>query len=133
MFNDIKLSKDTNKEFKESPVAKAIEESGVDFTVETLTNGHWPDQQQEPCILPPEMKEITTKFETFYKQKHARRNLIWLMHHGSVDLKPLFSTDKPYTFSMSSYQSIIVLLFNSNEELTYQKIKDLTRIPPNLL
>jgi hypothetical protein len=43
MFNDIKLSKDTNKEFKESSVAKAIEESGVDFTVETLTNGHWPD------------------------------------------------------------------------------------------
>jgi hypothetical protein len=30
---------------------------------------------------------------------------------------------------MSSYQSIVVLLFNSNEEMTYLKIKDLTRIP----
>jgi cullin 4 len=130
MFNDIYLSKDTIDEFKKTAMSKEIVEAGVEFTVETLTNGHWPDQQQEACVLPPELKDITTKFETFYKQKHSRRNLIWLMHHGTVELKPVFSNDKNYIFSMTTYQSIICLLFNSNEDITFQKIKDLTRIPP---
>ena len=40
---------------------------GVEFSAEVLTNGHWPDQQQAACTLPPEIKDITIKFEGFYK------------------------------------------------------------------
>jgi len=68
MIHDIELSKDTNREFKASPVSKPIEEAKVEFTVETLKdNSLWFGYLQEHCILPPEMKELTTKFETFYK------------------------------------------------------------------
>lgn len=45
MFNDILLSKDTNDEFKASALYKKLDEQEVSLSVETLTNGHWPDQQ----------------------------------------------------------------------------------------
>jgi cullin 3 len=43
MFNDIALSKDLVVEFKKTSQAWLIQESGVDFNAEVLTNGHWPE------------------------------------------------------------------------------------------
>lgn len=43
MFTDMNLSKDLMVEFKQSPAAKAIADSGIDFSAEVLTNGHWPE------------------------------------------------------------------------------------------
>jgi hypothetical protein len=45
---------------------------------EVLTSGHWPEQNTQPCTLPPEMKDVTSKFESFYKHKYSNRNLKWL-------------------------------------------------------
>ena len=70
MLNDINISKDLNEEFKKTMMAKQIEESGIIFNAEILTSGHWPDQHTIPCILSDEMKNITAKFEVFYKQKY---------------------------------------------------------------
>jgi Cullin family len=92
MFNDIQQSKDTNEEFKSSGSYHAIEENKISFSVETLTNGHWPDQKVDPCILPLEMKGLTLSFEEFYNKKYQRRNLTWLFHHGQVELTPKFIT-----------------------------------------
>ncbi len=44
MFKDINISKDDNDEFKKSIFSQSIEESGITFNVDTLTNGHWPNQ-----------------------------------------------------------------------------------------
>lgn len=63
MFNDINLSKEMMAEFKKSKASEAIAASGVDFSAEVLTNGHWPEQAQAACSLPKEMKDLTFKFE----------------------------------------------------------------------
>lgn len=97
MFNDINLSKELTNDFKKTAQARQISETGIEFVVEVLTNGHWPDNQQASCNLSPELKDITIKFENFYKQKYPNRNLKWLLNHGSVELKPIFATSKPYT------------------------------------
>jgi len=52
MFNDIALSKDLNSDFKKTSQARSIQESGVEFNAEILTNGHWPEQPQAACTLP---------------------------------------------------------------------------------
>jgi hypothetical protein len=70
MFTDMNLSKDLMVEFKTTAASKSIDTSGVEFVAEVLTNGHWPEQNTAPCTLPPEMKEITSKFEQFYKHKY---------------------------------------------------------------
>ena len=63
MFNDINLSKDLMNDFKATASSKNIAASGVDFSAEVLTNGHWPEQAQAACSLPQEMKDLTFKFE----------------------------------------------------------------------
>ena len=64
MFKDIALSKDLMLEFKDTAQARSIrDELKVEFIAEVLTNGHWPEQGEVKCSLPPEMKAITVKFE----------------------------------------------------------------------
>lgn len=63
MFKDIQLSKTIMDEFKSTQTSKMIAAAGVEFSAEVLTNGHWPDQQEVACTLPPELKDITQKFE----------------------------------------------------------------------
>ena len=119
MFNDMNLSKTIMKDFKDHQIYKQIQNQGIDFSIEILTNGHWPNQQDVACTLPSELKEITIKFEQFYKQKYPNRNLRWLLMHGSIEMRPLLYTAKPYIFVMNSYQAVLLLLFNKYNELTY--------------
>lgn len=53
--------------------------------------------------------------------------------HGSVELKPLLYITKPFMFVMNSYQSVVLLLFNKHNELTYTQIKQMTNIPESEL
>lgn len=75
------------------------------------------------------MKEITSKFEQFYKNKHQNRHLTWLFQHGQVELRPIFITAKNYTLVTNCYQSVILFLFNKYQSLTYNQIKEYTAIP----
>lgn len=67
MFTDMNLSKNLMEEFRKTPQAKSIIDAGVEFVSEVLTNGHWPEQPAAACTLPPEMKDLSSKFEMFYK------------------------------------------------------------------
>lgn len=119
MFTDMNLSKDLMAEFKQNAAARQIEQQGIEFVAEVLTNGHWPEQGAAACTLPPEMKDITSKFEQFYKHKHQNRNLTWLFQHGQVEIKPVFVTARNYTLVVNCYQSVILFLFNRYGTLTY--------------
>lgn len=50
MFTDIQLSKDLNVDFKKKMNGGVI--NGVEFSCETLTNGHWPENVIIQCKLP---------------------------------------------------------------------------------
>lgn len=128
MFNDINISKDLMNEFKEKPAFKQMQAAGVEFNAEVLTNGHWPEQGPAPCTLPPELKDYTMKFEQFYKQKYQNRNITWLFKNGSLEVKPVFITAKPYIFAVNCYQAVVLMLFNRHAVLTYTEIKDATNI-----
>lgn len=75
------------------------------------------------------MKDLTLKFEQFYKHKYQNRNLTWLFHHGSLELRPVYITTKNYTLVTNCYQAVLLLLFNKHSELTYTQVKEYTSIP----
>lgn len=75
------------------------------------------------------MKDITSRFEQFYKHKHQNRNLTWLFQHGQVEIKPVFVTAKNYTLVANCYQAVILFLFNKYQTLTYNQIKEFSSIP----
>lgn len=90
MFTDMKLSKDLQNEFKTHCKGEPII-NGVVFQAEMLTNGNWPIDKQPQCNIPPELKACTSRFETFYKNKHQNRNVSWLYKEGNVELLPKFT------------------------------------------
>ena len=59
------------------------------------------------------------KFESFYKEKYKVRNLRWVLYHGTVEIKPVFITNKSYTLITNCYQATVLMLFNNYEELTF--------------
>ena len=128
MIKEIMLTKDLINEYRQIDDYNLIKAMGVEFDALVLANGHWNIQRRAPCILPLEIKNITINFEKFYKQKFQKRKLTWLLNYGSAEIKPIFIIEKHYIFVMNCYQSIILLLFNNHEELTYLQVKQLTGI-----
>ena len=84
MIKDIRLSEETLESFKSSLADSSL--SGLDFKLEILTSGTWPQMNDVSCILPLEMKQCTEKFAMWYKTSNSNRQLSWLFMNGSVDL-----------------------------------------------
>ena len=54
MIKDIRLSEETLESFKSSINTSTMQ--GVDFKLEILTSGTWPQMSDVSCVLPLEMK-----------------------------------------------------------------------------
>jgi cullin 3 len=55
-----------------------------------------------------------------------------LFHHGQVEISPTFCPKK-YIFVVNCYQAVVLCLFNKNESLTYDEIKNHSAIPESEL
>lgn len=129
MFTDMKLSSDTMESFK--AFLKSNDSGllgGVDLSVNVLTTGFWPTQSTAKCNLPAEILKCCEVFKKFYLSNHNGRRLTWQTNMGAADLKALFGT-KRHELSVSTYQMVILLLFNDRTEMSYKDIRDATAIP----
>ncbi|KAL6049859.1 Cullin-3A isoform A [Balamuthia mandrillaris] len=129
MFTDMKLSSDTMENFKNyiSEVGKDAL-GGVDLSVHVLTTGFWPTQSAAKCNLPTEVLTCCEVFKKFYLSHHNGRRLTWQTNMGTADLKAFFGTKK-HELMVSTYQMVILLLFNTADTLTFKEIRDATGIP----
>jgi len=128
MFNDIKLSTETMETFKKFIAQKKIDLHGVDISVKVLTTGYWPSQATTACTFPADIQDCCTAFKDFYLGTHTGRQLSWQSNMGSADLKAHFKK-KRCELNVSTFQMVILLLFNNNESLTVGEIRKATSIP----
>lgn len=91
MFNDVKMSEDIQKDFREYLQERAID-LGIDFTVKVLTTGSWPLQVPAQCNLPVELQRVCDEFQGFYLQARSGRKLTWQTSMGTVDVSASFGT-----------------------------------------
>lgn len=102
------------------------------FTSQILTMTSWPFQTanilDENVILPPQMHHYKEQFEVFYNKKYNDRTLRWAHHLGFMEIGFQFKNGY-YEISMPIYGAIIFLLFEQYEELTAERILDLTNMP----
>jgi len=61
-------------------------------------------------------------------KSHSGRRLTWQTNMGSAELKASFGTKK-HELSVSTYQMVILLLFNDRNENTFKEILATTAIP----
>jgi len=129
MFSDMKLSTDTMESFK-GYLQKSDSDllHGVDLSVYVLTTGYWPTQAAAKCNLPPEILHCCEVFKKFYLSNHNGRRLTWQTNMGTADLKAFFGSRK-HELNVSTYQMVILLLFNTSSQITFKELKEASGIP----
>nr|CAG4645372.1 EOG090X01NX [Lynceus sp. MCZ IZ 141354] len=131
MFKDMELSKDINVAFKQHLAHRSSfgsdSHSSLDLTVNILTMGYWPTYQPVEVNLPPEMIECQSVFSKFYLGKHSGRKLQWQPTLGHCVLKASFPQGTK-ELQVSLFQTLVLLLFNQAEELSFDEIRSATNI-----
>jgi len=127
MFNDMKISSDTQDGFRQS-LGGSSKVGGIELSVHVLTTGFWPTQLGAKCQLPPEITRCCDVFKEHYLRQHSGRRLQWQPNMGNADLKAVFSSRK-HEINVSTYQMCILLLFNTTDEMSYEDIEKATEIP----
>ncbi|RKO83632.1 Cullin family-domain-containing protein [Blyttiomyces helicus] len=131
MFKDIEISKDIMASCRQSQ--KYMEKlNGLELNVNVLTASFWPTYPPAEVLIPQELAECQEAFKTFYMGKHNGRKLTWQNSLGHCVLKSSFPNGKK-ELSVSIFQSIVLLLFNTSDTLTYEEIRAATGIDPKEL
>lgn len=126
MFKDMELSKDINIAFKQH-LNNAQDLISLDMTVNILTMGYWPTYIATDVNLPEEMVKFQDIFKDFYLSKHSGRKLQWQPTLGHCVLKAQFRAG-PKELVVSLFQTLVIILFNDFDELSFDYIKAATNI-----
>ncbi|KAF0973036.1 hypothetical protein FDP41_008700 [Naegleria fowleri] len=132
MFTDMRLSRETNESFKNYIERYSNKKPPVDLSVQVLTTGYWPVTQSIAVTVPELVDKAANIFKEFYTNEHTGRKLTWQFNMGTCDVKAN-GYDKKYELNVSTFQMIILLLFNEKESLSYGDILQQTKIPMNEL
>lgn len=127
MFKDIELSKEINESFKQSSQARTKLPSGIELSVHVLTTGYWPTYAPMDVRLPHELNVYQDIFKEFYLSKYSGRRLMWQNSLGHCVLKAEFPKGKK-ELAVSLFQTVVLMLFNDAQKLSFQDIKDATSI-----
>ncbi|CAF0815586.1 unnamed protein product [Adineta steineri] len=131
MIRDIRLSEDLTKQYRTHQKNTHGNEINF-FSVMVLSSNCWLFSQPSDIILPIEFKTIYDNFTTFYLSKHTGRKLTLLHQYSKGELQINFTTKK-HRVQVSTYQMMILLLFNQELILTFEQIQDKTQICSELL
>jgi cullin-4 len=127
MFKDIELSKEINESFRQSSQARTKLPSGIEMSVHVLTTGYWPTYPPMDVRLPHELNVYQDIFKEFYLSKYSGRRLMWQNSLGHCVLKAEFPKGKK-ELAVSLFQTVVLMLFNDADKLSFQDIKDSTGI-----
>lgn len=127
MFKDMELSKDINVAFKQHLGNVSQNLIPLDMTVNILTMGYWPNYPLLNVTMPEEMVRFLEVFNKFYLSKHSGRKLTWQPTLGHCVLRAKFKTGQK-ELVVSLFQSLVLLLFNSTDEFSFECIKADTSI-----
>ncbi|KAJ6829718.1 cullin-4 [Iris pallida] len=127
MFKDIELSKEINDSFRQSSQARTKLPTGIEMSVHVLTTGYWPTYPPMDVRLPHELNVYQDIFKEFYLSKYSGRRLMWQNSLGHCVLKSNFPKGKK-ELAVSLFQTVVLMLFNDTQKLSFQDIKDATGI-----
>ena len=117
MFNDMKVSKGLQEEFKTKLEGEG-KSTPLDFTALVLVKGIWP-LKESPCsfTLSPALNICREMFEKFYQSKYPSRSLRWVYHYSKGEVK-LTYTPRQHILQCSAYQMGVLDQFNRAKVLS---------------
>eukprot|EP00998_Keelungia_sp_KM082_P005544 NODE_185_length_2391_cov_79.549912_g180_i0.p1 GENE.NODE_185_length_2391_cov_79.549912_g180_i0~~NODE_185_length_2391_cov_79.549912_g180_i0.p1 ORF type:complete len:747 (+),score=212.89 NODE_185_length_2391_cov_79.549912_g180_i0:78-2318(+) len=135
MFTDMANSATAMESFKEE-LNRTGMKPPVDVSVQVLTTTYWPVPTSTEVTIPQRLTDGLTTFKHFYLKQHTGRKLQWQYNMGNSDVK-LFMPPKPgqtapkretNELNVSTFQMIVLLLFNNADTLTIAQLKEATQI-----
>jgi len=130
MFKDVQLSRDMMAKFKKD-VYDPEKKDDLQFNVNVCTTGYWPSRAIPPANLPSDVSNVCDRFKRFYLNQHSGHKLDWRLDQGQAELQVVFSAKVRRTLVVTTYQMMIMLVFNSAKTPTFKQILDITGIPRN--
>jgi len=127
MFKDVGVSKDLMNEFQ--GFYNSEKKLGLQLTVNVCTTGYWPNSKLIQCNIPVELATVTEKYKRFYVNKHGGHKLEWRLDQGLADVAVVFAPQVSRTLVVTTFQMMILLLFNANKKVTFQQICEVTGVP----
>eukprot|EP00669_Euglena_mutabilis_P007461 TRINITY_DN2744_c0_g1_i2.p1 TRINITY_DN2744_c0_g1~~TRINITY_DN2744_c0_g1_i2.p1 ORF type:complete len:745 (+),score=305.73 TRINITY_DN2744_c0_g1_i2:43-2277(+) len=127
MFQDIKLSQEKNEAYRQH-CASLGHRPPLEMVTQVLTTTWWPLPSATPITLPFPVEESARHFKDFYLRQHSGRKLHYQFGMGNADLR-LRTPTKVYELNVSTYQMVILLLYNAADGHTFGEIAAQTRIP----
>jgi len=128
MFKDVTMSKELMVKFKKE-VFDTDKILDLQLNVNVCTTGYWPSRAVLPANLPTELTTTCDKFKRYYLNQHNGHKLEWRLDQGQAELAVVFSPKVKRTLTVSTYQMMILLVFNSSKMPTFKQILDVTKIP----
>ncbi len=130
MFTDMRISQDAvdnyraamnqRKKTTKTGLLKNTEEFELDAFV--LTQGYWPNSCANMCTLPEPVQLKCEEFEEVYLERHTGRKLQWQPNMGTAVIRLNLSCGRWHELHVSTYQMCILMLLNSNDELSFSAI-----------
>ncbi|CAK0760120.1 Cullin-1 [Coccomyxa viridis] len=127
MVTDLQLAREKQQAF-ESWQRSNSKSSPIELSVTVLTTGFWPAFKAVDLALPQEMVEGVALFKEFYEATVKHRKLTWYYHAGHANIRGNFKRN-PIDMVMSTTQAAVVLLFNSEDKLTFSEIRERANLP----
>ncbi|KJE93406.1 Cullin 3 [Capsaspora owczarzaki ATCC 30864] len=132
MFRDMALSRDSMERFQ-----RFLDDSNINLgfqvNIRVLTMGYWPASNvSAKVILPAELRHACEVFQTYHAKHHSGRRLFWQTSLGSADIRASFAARR-HELSVSTFQMVVLMLFNQQDSYTYQEIAQETEVPPGEL
>jgi len=100
--------------------------------VNVLTSGFWPITAVSDARLPVKLESTCAHFREFYTKTQSGRRLAWQTNKGTAELKAEFMKGKKELL-VSTFQMLILLLYNAGDTFTYKEIQDQSGIPESEL
>ncbi|XP_055355504.1 cullin-3-like isoform X2 [Paramacrobiotus metropolitanus] len=147
MYRDILLSGTCNDKFQDHCFQNNIATS-VELNVQVLTTGFWPmPPSPAPINLPWEAQKTFLEFRKLYLDMHNGRQLNLQNNLGTAEIAAEFygppaindqppavtgatgQTVRKYMLQVTTYQMVVLMLFNKQPEWSYQDMATATNIP----
>jgi len=127
MFKDVQASRDLMGKFKKMYDSES--KIGLDLAVNVCSSGYWPATAAIPYHLPTDLAAACERFKRFYLNQHNGHKLVWHMDKGRAEVLVHFSPKLSRTLVGTTYQMMILLVFNNAKRVTFKQVLDITGIP----
>ena len=126
MFNDRQRSRELMVDFCKTQEYNDYE---CEFNVTVCTHGSWPNPTYFPVNSPKDILVMSQEFTNFYRSRFCGRRLQFQMDKGHAEVAVQFNDKCKKILVVSTYQMLVLLLFNSQKIWTFREMQDATSIP----